>query len=252
MVLSTSSATGLMEGISPWSGLQHQLFGVLIGLPCMWLAAKCSPSRFRAAAYPLMFVSLLGLIVSWSPAAGVTSGGAARWIQLGRHPVPAVRAGQVRLPAVGGRPAGPQGEARPAGRLAAAAHPAPARGRDPRPAGDAGRRPGHHVRPADHLPGAAVDHRHPGPVFLGHAGHHRPGAADHDRRRALPAEAADRLPGPGGQPGRPEPAEHPGQMGGGLGWLVRRGPGRQPGEMGLGPGIDDRLHLRDPRARNWA
>jgi cell division protein FtsW len=83
MVLSTSSAYGLMQGISPWSGLQHQLFGVLIGLPCMWVAAKCSPSRFRAAAYPLMFVSLLGLIVVLVLPPPAYSGGAARWIQLG-------------------------------------------------------------------------------------------------------------------------------------------------------------------------
>src|ERR1700689_3891464 len=79
MVLSTSSATGLMNGISPWSGLQHQLFGVLVGLPCMWVAAKCSPSRFRAAAYPLMFIALLGLVLV--PFIGVTTGGAARWLQ---------------------------------------------------------------------------------------------------------------------------------------------------------------------------
>ena len=81
MVLSTSSAAGLMAGISPWSGLQHQLFGVLIGLPCMWVAAKCSPARFRAAAYPLMFISLLGLALV--PFIGVTAGGASRWLQIG-------------------------------------------------------------------------------------------------------------------------------------------------------------------------
>ncbi len=81
MVLSTSSATGLMKGISPWSGLQHQLFGVLIGLPCMWLAAHSAPRRFRAAAYPLMFGSLLGLVLVL--VVGQTQGGAARWIQFG-------------------------------------------------------------------------------------------------------------------------------------------------------------------------
>ena len=81
MVLSTSSAYGLMQGISPWSGLQHQLLGVLIGLPCMWLAARTSPRRFRAAAYPLMFVSLLGLVVVL--VAGQTQGGASRWIAFG-------------------------------------------------------------------------------------------------------------------------------------------------------------------------
>jgi cell division protein FtsW len=83
MVLSTSSATGLMAGSSPWSGLQHQLFGVLIGLPCMWVAARCSPRRFRAAAYPLMFVSLLGLIVVLIVPPPAYAGGAARWIQFG-------------------------------------------------------------------------------------------------------------------------------------------------------------------------
>jgi cell division protein FtsW len=83
MVLSTSSAADLMAGSSPWSGLQHQLLGVLIGLPFMWLAARSSPARYRAAAYPLMFISLLGLVVVLfvTPAQG--SGGAARWLQIG-------------------------------------------------------------------------------------------------------------------------------------------------------------------------
>ncbi len=81
MVLSASSASGLMQGISPWSGLQNQLFGVLIGLPVMWLAARSSPRRYRAAAYPLMFLALLGLVLVL--AVGQTTGGAARWIQVG-------------------------------------------------------------------------------------------------------------------------------------------------------------------------
>jgi len=81
MVLSTSSATGLMAGSSPWTGLQHQLLGVLIGLPFMWLAARSAPARFRAAAYPLMFLSLLGLALV--PFIGVTVAGGARWLQVG-------------------------------------------------------------------------------------------------------------------------------------------------------------------------
>jgi cell division protein FtsW len=81
MVLSTSSAAGLMAGSSPWIGLQHQLLGVLIGLPFMWIAAKSSPNRFRAMAYPLMFLALLGLVLV--PFIGVTVGGGARWLQIG-------------------------------------------------------------------------------------------------------------------------------------------------------------------------
>ena len=50
MVLSTSSVQQLDQGGSPYSGFEHQLIGVAIGLPCMWLAARCAPVVFRAAA----------------------------------------------------------------------------------------------------------------------------------------------------------------------------------------------------------
>jgi cell division protein FtsW len=83
MVLSTSSAAGLMAGGSPWSGLQHQLLGVLIGLPCMWLAARSAPGRYRAAAYPLMFIALLGLVVVLFVPTQPGSAGVARWLQIG-------------------------------------------------------------------------------------------------------------------------------------------------------------------------
>src|SRR5215469_17049575 len=72
MVLSTSSVQQLDQGGSPYSGFQHQLLGVLLGLPCMWLAARCSPAIFRAAAYPLMFIAILGLLLT--PVIGVSSG----------------------------------------------------------------------------------------------------------------------------------------------------------------------------------
>ncbi len=84
MVLSTSSVAQLAEGASPYSGFQHQLVGVLLGLPCMWLAARASPGLFRAAAYPLMFVSIVGLLLV--PLIGVKSGGATRYLEIG--PVP--------------------------------------------------------------------------------------------------------------------------------------------------------------------
>ena len=64
MVLSTSSVQNLDQGGSPYSGFQHQLIGVLLGLPCMWLAARSGPTVFRALAYPLMFVTILGLLLT--------------------------------------------------------------------------------------------------------------------------------------------------------------------------------------------
>ncbi len=84
MVLSTSSVAQLAQGASPYSGFQHQLVGVVLGLPCMWLAARASPAVFRAAAYPLMFVAIVGLLLV--PVIGVTSGGATRELMIGPFP----------------------------------------------------------------------------------------------------------------------------------------------------------------------
>ena len=84
MELSTSSVAQLAEGASPYSGFQHQLVGVVLGLPCMWLAARTSPTVFRAAAYPLMFVAVVGLLLV--PVIGKTSGGATRELMIGPFP----------------------------------------------------------------------------------------------------------------------------------------------------------------------
>jgi cell division protein FtsW len=83
MVLSTSSISGLIAGGSPWSGFQKQLIGVALGLPLMWFAARASPTVFRAAAYPLIGLSILGLVLTLIPGVSATSGGASRWIQIG-------------------------------------------------------------------------------------------------------------------------------------------------------------------------
>jgi cell division protein FtsW len=81
MVLSTSSAAQLTQGAPPYSGFEHQLVGVVLGLPCMWLAARVSPAVYRACAYPLMFVAIIGLLLV--PVIGVSSGGATRELVIG-------------------------------------------------------------------------------------------------------------------------------------------------------------------------
>jgi cell division protein FtsW len=83
MVLSTSSASALVNGTPPYRDFQKQLLGVALGLPVLWIAARSSPRVFRAAAYPLLAVSVLGLMLTLIPGVGVVSGGASRWIQLG-------------------------------------------------------------------------------------------------------------------------------------------------------------------------
>lgn len=85
MVLSTSSVYQLDQNQPPYAAFQHQLLGVVLGLPCMWLAARSSPAIFRAAAYPLMFVAILGLLLV--PLIGHASGGAIRELQVGPIPV---------------------------------------------------------------------------------------------------------------------------------------------------------------------
>jgi cell division protein FtsW len=78
MVLSTSSAQAIPQGGSPYAGFQKQLLGVVIGLPLMWIAARSSPTLFRAAAYPMLAVSVLGLLLVLTM--GQTVAGGERWI----------------------------------------------------------------------------------------------------------------------------------------------------------------------------
>jgi len=83
MVLSTASVTDLSFGLSPYSDFEKQLIGVGIGLPLMWIAARSSPRLFRAAAYPLLAVSIIGLGLTLIHGVGQEQNGVARWIALG-------------------------------------------------------------------------------------------------------------------------------------------------------------------------
>ena len=83
MVLSTSSVQDLAEGLPPYSDFKKQLLGAVIGLPIMFFAARSSPRLFRAAAYPLLGVSILGLGLTLIPAVGRSAYGASRWIAVG-------------------------------------------------------------------------------------------------------------------------------------------------------------------------
>jgi cell division protein FtsW len=83
MVLSTASVTDLSFGLSPYSDFEKQLAGVCIGLPLMWVAARSSPRLFRAAAYPLLAVAIIGLCLILIHGVGQTQNGATRWIALG-------------------------------------------------------------------------------------------------------------------------------------------------------------------------
>jgi cell division protein FtsW len=84
MVLSTSSVQDLSEGLPAYSDFKKQLLGAAVGLPVMYVAARSSPRLFRAAAYPLLAVAVLGLGLTLIPGVGQSNGtSASRWISLG-------------------------------------------------------------------------------------------------------------------------------------------------------------------------
>jgi cell division protein FtsW len=87
MVLSTSSVADLAAGLSPYSDFKKQLLGAAVGLPLMWVAARASPRLFRAFAYPLLAVAVVGLCLTLIHGVGISQNGASRWISLGGQQV---------------------------------------------------------------------------------------------------------------------------------------------------------------------
>ncbi len=83
MVQSTASVADLSAGLSPYSDFKKQLLGAAIGLPLMWVAARSKPRLFRAFAYPLLAVAIVGLGLTLIHGVGVSQNGAARWIEIG-------------------------------------------------------------------------------------------------------------------------------------------------------------------------
>jgi cell division protein FtsW len=81
MVLSTSSALALDSDQSPYGAFQKQLLGALGGLVLMWVAARASPRLYRAAAYPLLAASVVGLLLV--QAFGQEISGGTRWLNIG-------------------------------------------------------------------------------------------------------------------------------------------------------------------------
>jgi cell division protein FtsW len=79
MVLSTSTAYDLDQGQPPYSMFQKQLLGAAAGLVLLWLASRAPARVLRACAYPLMLVSLIGLVlVLMAPA----QDGVHRWLTV--------------------------------------------------------------------------------------------------------------------------------------------------------------------------
>ncbi|GAA2909269.1 putative lipid II flippase FtsW [Streptosporangium fragile] len=81
MVLSASSIEALQETGSPFYWFFKQSISVAIGIPIMWVCAQLPARFFRWAGYPLMALSILGLVLVLF--VGTSQLGAQRWIDLG-------------------------------------------------------------------------------------------------------------------------------------------------------------------------
>jgi len=80
MVLSTSSATQLSHGGSPYSVFAKQLIGALAGLPMIWLLSRTPPRLLRSIAKPVFVAAICGLVLVL--AFGTSANGAERWISI--------------------------------------------------------------------------------------------------------------------------------------------------------------------------
>ncbi|HXS65144.1 MAG TPA: putative lipid II flippase FtsW [Streptosporangiaceae bacterium] len=80
MVLSTSSASQLSQGGSPYSVFAKQLIGALVGLPMIWVLSRTPPRLLRSIAKPVFIVAIGGLVLV--QAFGVSNYGAERWITV--------------------------------------------------------------------------------------------------------------------------------------------------------------------------
>nr|BFE88912.1 hypothetical protein GCM10020093_115130 [Planobispora longispora] len=81
MVLSASSVEALQETGDPFYWFLKQSISAAIGIPIMWACSRLPVRFFRLAGYPLMALSIIGLVMVLF--VGTSQLGAQRWIDLG-------------------------------------------------------------------------------------------------------------------------------------------------------------------------
>ncbi|MFF5204607.1 putative lipid II flippase FtsW [Streptosporangium sp. NPDC000396] len=81
MVLSASSIEALQKKGDPFFWFFKQSVSAALGISLMWICSRLPPRFFRLAGYPLMALSILGLVLVLF--VGTAEQGAQRWIDLG-------------------------------------------------------------------------------------------------------------------------------------------------------------------------
>lgn len=84
MLSSASSVQGFEKFTDPNYYIKHQiLFGILTGVPLMWVMSRIDYHIWKKYAFPMMIVSIVLLVMVLIPGVGVELLGARRWIDLG-------------------------------------------------------------------------------------------------------------------------------------------------------------------------
>jgi len=83
MVLSTSYLYSQERFLDGTFLFRKQLFAVAVGLAVLFISALTSLEIYHRIAYPLLGLTLLGLILVLIPGIGLSHGGARRWLPLG-------------------------------------------------------------------------------------------------------------------------------------------------------------------------
>lgn len=83
MVLSASSVNALARYGSPYAVAAKQATWAAIGLPLGWVASRLTAKTYRRAAYPILLVALMLLLLVQVPGMGRQVNGSTNWLALG-------------------------------------------------------------------------------------------------------------------------------------------------------------------------
>jgi len=83
MVFISSTVMALSQYQDPYYFVKRQTFYALLGAGCLWLGRSLDYHRLERWVYPLLFISLVGLLLVFVPGLGTKVRGAARWIRFG-------------------------------------------------------------------------------------------------------------------------------------------------------------------------
>lgn len=83
MVLSASSVVSMADGGSSYDLFLRQLLFACVGIPAMFWMSRRSTSSFRKAAYPLIIISFVLLVLVLIPGIGISVYGQRNWLPVG-------------------------------------------------------------------------------------------------------------------------------------------------------------------------